>query len=156
MTPWGKTLAHAPDRMRELRVFQDVPFDPTLSNTEVFAPCCGRRCAADCVVDVRDIPGTIVRGGNRREAQDHDWLCDGCLFLLYADPSSDWTKSMLMEARGAPAALVAEVRTEEVARERIRLLPARVEFDPSAIRRDAAAEIVQAQLEAAESEAFSG
>jgi hypothetical protein len=86
----------------------------------VVAPCCGRRTAADTVLDVRDVPGTVVRGGGHQPAAEHDWLCDACRGRLIADPSNDWTRSALMSACGAPVDMVREHRARELADDRRR------------------------------------
>lgn len=97
-----KSLADSPDSMFEHRWFRDAPFDPANENTEVRAPCCGRRVIACAVADVREIAGTVVAGGGFLAAQDHDWLCDSCRSRLYRDAANDWTPSKLMTLCGAP------------------------------------------------------
>lgn len=141
---WSKTLADEPELMR--RFWADAErgktFDATKSTTMVFAPCCGRRTAADTVIDCRSIQGTIVRGANVRPAADHDWLCDGCVHILYRDQGNDWTLSKMLIARGAPSALVDEHRLRELVE-----ADARAEFaqggihDPTAARQRIAVEL---------------
>lgn len=75
--------------------------DPTIPWVEVYAPCCGRRTAADSILDVRAVPGTVVRGGGHQAPRDHEWLCDGCRQRLYADRGNDWTRSRLYSAVGS-------------------------------------------------------
>jgi hypothetical protein len=82
-------------------------------DTDIFAPCCGRRVIACAVADVRGIKGTIVAGGGVRPPIDHDWLCDGCRHRLFLDATNDWTESKLLEARGAPILMVHWHRAEE-------------------------------------------
>jgi hypothetical protein len=86
----------------------------------VTAPCCGRRTAADTILDLRAVPGTVVRAGGHGSPVDHDWLCDGCWNRLVADPRNTWTRSRLMSACGAPPDMVREhyarERAEEMAR----------------------------------------
>lgn len=106
-----KTLADFPDLMRELRVFEDAPFDPKVRAIEVFAPCCGRRCPADCVLDVRNVPGTVVRGGGYQEPRDHGWLCDGCRDRLFR--TTTWKPSALFGACGAESVTVKSLKVRE-------------------------------------------
>lgn len=107
--------------MREYRAARHwQPFDPTCRTTPVRSPCCGRRTPADTVLDCRHIKGTVARGGNVRPAKDHDWLCDGCVHLLWRDPSNAWTPSTLFDAMGAPDAIVVHHRARELAREKER------------------------------------
>lgn len=110
-----KTLADYPELMFELRVHRDsmAVFDPARGTTEVIAPCCGRRCAADCILDVREVPGTIVKGGGHQEPKDHDWLCDGCRDRMIREPSNDWSTSKLFEAAGADPATVRQIKIRE-------------------------------------------
>lgn len=112
---WSKTLADDPDLMFQLRVRRGPgdAFDRARTTTQVVAPCCGRIVAADVLIDCRDIPGTIIDAGGVRAPEDHKFLCDGCAHRMYRDPKNDWTKSKLLEARGAPAALVHEHRARE-------------------------------------------
>jgi len=116
-TSWSRTLADEPELMR--RFWADAKrgkvFDASNPSTMVLAPCCGRRTPADTVIDCRAIPGTIVRGGNWQEEKDHDWLCDGCVHILYRDPAKGWPRWKLLEARGAPAAHVQEHRARHLA-----------------------------------------
>jgi hypothetical protein len=109
---WPMTLADSPAIMAEYHV-PDTPFDTASGTTEVFAPCCGRRCPADCVLDVRHVPGTVVAAGGVRPPRDHDWLCDGCRFRLYADPAGGWTRSRLLALCGAPPDAVREFKVQE-------------------------------------------
>ena len=111
MQQWSYTLADYPRLVAPIIVKANG--DPRNPLTFVVAPCCGRHTPADTIVDVRSIPGTIVRGGGYRPAEDHDWLCDGCLDRMYREPDNDWTLSKMLEARGAPAALVTEHRARE-------------------------------------------
>jgi hypothetical protein len=118
-----KTLADFPDLMFAARVHRDAfaVFDQTCPSTEVFAPCCGRRTAADSILDVRDVKGTVVRGGGHQPAKDHDWLCDGCRHRLYHDSPGGWTPVKLMTAcRARPEtirSLKIHERLAELARE---------------------------------------
>lgn len=111
MEQWSFTINDFPDLCRPYLV--DPSSDPSVGTSEIYAPCCKRKTPADTVVDVRAIEGTVVSGGGAFEPRDHDWLCDGCLHRLYADPTNEWTKSKMLEARGAPAALVHRHRAEE-------------------------------------------
>lgn len=106
-----RTLADAPDLMRELRVFKDAPFDPSRRATEVLAPCCDRRCPADCVLDVRGVPGTVVRGGGYQDPKDHDWLCDGCRDRLTR--TTAWKPSALFALAGASPVMVKSLKIRE-------------------------------------------
>jgi hypothetical protein len=81
----------------------------------VHAPCCGRRIAADAILDVRGVPGTIVAGGGRLTPRDHDWLCDSCRQRLYADPSNAWSRSRLYAAVGASPEHVRALHARELA-----------------------------------------
>lgn len=113
---WDKTLADEPSIALHFAVDPSV-FDPDSPYNNVYAPCCGRVTPAMTVIDVRSVRGTIARGGNKFARRDHDWLCDGCMQILVADQSNDWTHSRLLEARGAPAQLIHEYRTRELAHE---------------------------------------
>lgn len=82
----------------------------------VFAPCCGRRTAADTVFDVRAVSGTIVSGGGTTAPMDHDWLCDGCRQRLEAAAATNgWTASRFLEACGADPVTVRQHRIGELA-----------------------------------------
>lgn len=108
-----RTLADEPGLTRQYRVHKDAPFDPSCTTTEVFAPCCGRRVAADAVLDVRGVPGTVVRGGGHRPAKDHDWLCDGCRDRMIREAGNPWTAATLMEQCGAPIDAVRSLKLHE-------------------------------------------
>lgn len=82
---------------------------------EVYAPCCGRRTMADAVLDVRRVPGTVVRAAGVRAPADHDWLCDGCRHRLYADDLNGWTPSRLHSAVGVHPDLVRAMYAHELA-----------------------------------------
>lgn len=110
-----KTLAHSPHLATQYAVHAGSPEPGCL--LEVYAPCCGRRTMADVVLDVRRVPGTVVRAGGVRSPVDHDWLCDGCRHRLYADPSNDWTPSRLHSAVGAHPDLVRAMYAHELADE---------------------------------------
>lgn len=107
-----RTLASFPDLVRQVLVHEDS--DPTCGHIEVYAPCCGRRTAADSILDVRDVPTTIVRGGNFLPPRDHGWLCDGCRQLLYIDPSNEWTRSRLYSAVGSDPEHVRRLHANEL------------------------------------------
>lgn len=94
----------------------------------VYAPCCGRRVAADQVIDARTVPGTVVRG------RDHDWLCDGCWARMIRDPANGWKQSSWFRAVGAPAEVIRNVRAQEVAEEKIAALPKGTPFNRVAER----------------------
>lgn len=106
------TIADFPEIAAPLLVYPERPFTAT---SLVRCPCCGRRVTADSVVDVRAVPGTVIRGGGHRAPQDHDWLCDGGLHLVYHHQPNGWTRSKLYRALGAPAAVVREHRAREIA-----------------------------------------
>jgi len=108
-----KTLASFPALVAPCLVFENG--DPTCSHVEVIAPCCGRKTAADSILDVRDAPGTVVAGGGHLPPKDHDWLCDGCRHRLYADPSNDWTRSRLYSAVGSDPEHVRMLHARELA-----------------------------------------
>jgi hypothetical protein len=115
-----RTIFHVSDYPDLIRLWRcdrdDDPLSPQpeiSEDTDIFAPCCGRRVIACAVADVRGIKGTVVSGGGVRPAIDHDWLCDGCRHRLFLDPTNDWTESKLLEARGAPAQMVQWHRAEE-------------------------------------------
>lgn len=101
---WGKTLADDPEAFREC--LKGDREDPPPAAT-VVAPCCGRECGADMIVDCRSIPGI-----------DADWLCDGCRGNLLRGPNP-WTRSKLHRARGAPAEAVRTERVRELAEARM-------------------------------------
>lgn len=77
--------------------------EPTSRNAVVHAPCCGNLRLASEIIDVRDVPGTRVKGGGVGEERDHDWLCSGCRSRMIRDKTNDWTDSKLLRARGGPA-----------------------------------------------------
>jgi hypothetical protein len=93
-----KHLGHDPKEMRKHAAHEE-PTEPGCV-TFVFAPCCGRLTAADAVLDVRGVRGTVVSGGGHRHPVDHDWLCDGCQFRLVHDPKNTWTAATLHKAAG--------------------------------------------------------
>lgn len=99
---WPHVMAHEPDEVRARLVHPVEHFDPDCPHTLVYAPCCGRRMPADAILDLHDVPGTVVAGGNHRPPQDHDWLCTDCMGILLADPVSGWTRPSLFAAMGAP------------------------------------------------------
>lgn len=109
-----KTLADFPAIAEPLRLHRDEPWD-SARVWMVVAPCCGRRTAADTVVDVRDVSGTVVRAGGHQAPRDHAWLCDGCVHRLFADPHNAWTRSTLLSACGAPPERVREHHARELA-----------------------------------------
>lgn len=55
----------------------------------VEAPCCGRRRAADAILDLRHVDGL-----------DADWACSGCKDAILRGPGP-WTRSRLLRAVGA-------------------------------------------------------
>lgn len=116
---WPTTLADRPLLMRQYWAREgeeNAVFDPTLSTTLVFAPCCGRRTPADTVVSLEGLV-TEIRGGNTRPKANLDWACDGCRHLLIADLSNDWTWSKLFRALDAPAEVIRHERARELQRE---------------------------------------
>lgn len=114
---WPPTLADEPEALREARLHPDSPDLPTAT---VEAPCCGRRCAADMVTDLRDIPGTVIRPGGQGPPEDVEWACDGCYRRLTRESTNGWTESSLARALGAPQKTVARKRAREVLRETLR------------------------------------
>lgn len=113
---WPVTLADRPGLMLEYWARAGDPnaeFDPTLSTTLVFAPCCGRRTPADTVVSLEGLV-TEIRGGNFRPKANLDWACDGCRHLLILDESNDWTWSKLYRALDAPAEVIRHERAREL------------------------------------------
>jgi hypothetical protein len=152
---WDFTLADFPDMMRACVADKREHSDPLCSSTLVIAPCCGRKTPADTVLDVRTISGTVVRGGGHQEPRDHEWLCDGCVHILYRDPSNPWTPSSLLEARGAPAALVHEHRAREDAHERMQAdFAADRSHEPGKALAEARARIVEAHRRRSLEEAY--
>lgn len=110
----AKHIFHAsdyPDRVALWRV--DPRADPHDPDTEIYAPCCGRKVIACAVADVRGVQGTVVSGGGVRSPVDHGWLCDGCRHRLFINADNPWTESSLLEARGAPIQMVHWHRAEE-------------------------------------------
>ena len=115
----ARTIFHVsdyPDLVRVLAVRESqIDEVDDLEDVFIHAPCCGRTVIAGAVADVRNVRGTVVRGGGIRPAADLGWLCDGCRARLFADPTKrrevnggriQWTESGLLEARGAPAQMV--------------------------------------------------
>lgn len=153
MNRWGKTLADEPELMRKLAVHKHG-FDPALTTTPVHAPCCRYVKAADAIRDLRAIEGTVVRAGNIRPPADLEWACDGCVWLLCQDPESGWTESKLIEAEGAPIAIVHELRAQEVTRNEIRELWGHGgEYRPQEIYDGTLAKLVREHRAVAEAEA---
>ena len=97
--------------LAERLVFSDVAPRPSSS---VFAPCCGRKTSADAVVDVRQVPKTVVRAGGCRPGKDHGWLCDGCRTRLLRDRGNGWTPSRFARATGEPWGVVKDLRAREL------------------------------------------
>lgn len=83
---------------------------PTMSVT---APCCGRRTAADTVIDARGVPGSVVRG------VDLPYLCDACWTRMIRSPDNGWTRSKWWRALGADAETIRQHRAREVAEQAI-------------------------------------
>ena len=109
---WPPTLHDAitagDERLEDHAVFPAAAQGTTYSVT---APCCGRRTAADSVLDTRAVPGTVVRGA------DQPWLCDACWTRMVR--RGGWRRSDLWGALGAPADVVEEHRIRERMAERI-------------------------------------
>lgn len=124
---WPLTLADDSAECRRLLVLPHLhPEDePIPRPARVRAPCCGRKTAADTVIDLRGITGTVLRGGNRNDARDHEWACDGCIeLLLHQGPAGkgsppEWSRSALARELGAPASVIREYRAREIAEEAI-------------------------------------
>lgn len=114
-----KTLADSPDIMFLHRAHREpwAVFDRECRTTDVVAPCCGRVTAANSVLDVRGVPGTVVRGAGHRRPKDQDWLCDGCAHRMVLEPDNDWQMSTLLEKAGAVDAVVIHHRSRERARD---------------------------------------
>lgn len=123
---WDFTLADFPEIARQYLV-SGTDVTPTAM---VYAPCCQRRTPADTVIDVRAVKGTIVAGGGIFPPQDHDWLCDGCQHRMVLDRRNAWTRSALLEARNAPASLVAIHRAWEWTEDAVRAEHRRLENRP--------------------------
>ena len=132
---WGKTLADDTESLQEL--LTEPREDPPPSAT-VEAPCCGRECGADMVVDSRGVPGV-----------GRNWLCDACRAELLRDPSNEWTKPRLFRAMGAPAAVVRKERVRELVEERRREATERDElFDSREALQVARSEVVDSGMPA--------
>jgi hypothetical protein len=108
-------MADFPDFMEAFAVHHEV-FDPTVRHTQVFAPCCRRKTAADSVVYLGELR-TEIRAGNIMPKEDLDWACDACLNLLIADGANGWTWSNLYTALGAPDEVVRHELSLEVLKE---------------------------------------
>lgn len=105
-----RSLADSPSLVAACRVHRDGPVH---RNTEVYAPCCGRRVICCAVVDVRHVPGTFVRGGGIDPTIDQDWLCDACRARLFADKASGWKPSTLLVLCDVPAVAIRAMRIRE-------------------------------------------
>jgi hypothetical protein len=105
VTQWDFTLADFPEIAVRYLVW---PRGGCYRTALVYAPCCGRRTPADTVMDLRAVPNTHVRAAGKRPLADLDFACDGCVSRLLRDPSNPWTRSALLSAIGAPAAVVAD------------------------------------------------
>lgn len=100
---WPPTVADDPDLMAEHAVRDDAEVRPTAT---VEAPCCGRECAADMVVDVRGVEGI-----------DRSFLCDGCRWRFVKVEENGWTRSSFVRALGAPPETVRSHRIKELVAE---------------------------------------
>lgn len=119
---WPPTLADDSEALQEHKVDPDLPDTPTVT---VEAPCCGRRCAADMVVDLRGVPGTVIRpGGRSAPPRDTDWACDGCRGRVVSSDRNPWKKSQLVRALGAPREVVVAKRARERLHDYMASLPA--------------------------------
>jgi hypothetical protein len=86
---------------------------------------------------------------------DLDFACDGCRGRLLRDPSNDWTKSKLLTALGAPAAVVAEHLVHERSRAAYRALWAQGQTKDSVdLHREITTRVHAEQRAAAEAEAY--
>lgn len=112
---WPITLVDRPALMKQLAADPDH-FASACTTTPVWAPCCGRKTAADTVVSLAGLK-TEISGGNHQPKRDHDWACDGCLHLLVADQSNGWTWSNLFNALGAPDDVLRHYVAVEACRE---------------------------------------
>jgi hypothetical protein len=148
-----RTLADFPAIVAQLLVQPDED-DPTLPTAMIKAPCCGRHTTAESVIDVRNVPNTVVRAGGIYEPNDHDWLCDGCQFRLIADETNDWTSSKLLEACGAPAQTVNEhvVREWETTAQ-LETFARQEAFEPEVIRGQLEEQVTRLHLKRVRAEA---
>ncbi len=105
-------------------VFFEIVPRPTSS---VYAPCCGRKTSADVIVDVRQVPTTLVCAGGVRAAMDHEWLCDGCRTRLVRDRANGWTPSRFARATGEPWEVVRDLRAREIVAIRLKLAPGKAD-----------------------------
>lgn len=112
---WPPTLADDGAVAKEHLTDPEKPVSPT---AEVFAPCCGRRCAADMVTDLRGLTGTTVRPGGKRPPEDIQWACDACYRRVSASRRNGWKRSSLARALGAPDAELRQIRAQEMVREK--------------------------------------
>lgn len=107
---WPATLYDDAEAFAEAVVSADPEVaGPTVT---VEAPCCGRRCAADMVVDLRSVAGTTK-----------DWACDGCRWRMIRTPGNGWSRSRLYRALGAPIKDVKLARAKEIVLKRSRQSP---------------------------------
>lgn len=139
---WGKSLASDPLLIAQYRVKANAP---CVATTVVRAPCCGRHCTADSVADVREVSGTVVNG------KDQAFLCEGCRTRLERNASAGWSRSRLMELRGAPVALVHRIRARELAHAKRREdFAARRPHEEMTARAEAAMQLAAEHLQAIE------
>lgn len=129
---WPPTLYDDTDLYQACKVRPDSPDLPT---AQVKAPCCGRTCAADMVVDLRDVPGTVCcPGGNHRPSQDVEWACDACRGRIVRSGRNPWTDSQLARALGATPKVQRAKRAREMLTEYRRQLPAGEGVNPREYR----------------------
>lgn len=108
---WPPRLCDDPAECANHRKFPDQPDTDTAT---VVAPCCGRECAADMVVDLRGVPGTTIRPGGGGAEEDVPFACDACYRRVSRSGRNPWTESQLVRALGAPSEVVAEKRAREL------------------------------------------
>lgn len=117
---WPRTLANDPKLLREV-LGRPLEEGENRALARVVPPCCGRgRMPADCIWDLRAVPGTIVAAGNRSPPRDHDLLCSRCVQQMIVSGRNDWTESRLAHATGAPADAIRHLRAREMARDEVR------------------------------------
>lgn len=119
---WPPTLFDSTDFQAEPERFLAGDPDTLVPGVSVRAPCCGRVCGADMVVDLRGLAGTRCCPGGQGQENDLDFACDGCRWRICRECENGWCESKLQRALGAPSSEVRHTRAQERARERRREL----------------------------------
>lgn len=100
---WPPTVGDDLELVKELATHPNQPIRET---TEIRAPCCDKKMAADMVVDLTEVSEIDV-----------DYLCDACRDYVFRDKNNVWTWAKLMQKLDAPWEEVRAERAKEKAQE---------------------------------------